>query len=154
VSPSSGELWSYDFGSNKRVIREAQSSASDPPFQVAQVRVDQRDVLLVFFSLAPPSIAEQDTIRRLLAEHVGNRAVAFVLSQEPGYAALVGSDTELVEHFAAAVAVVRACWSWDESKLFTINVDELEFTVGLEHDGEVWTAWPEHVSRHGHARVQ
>lgn len=156
VVPASGALWSYDFGNNRRVIREGDDQPSDPPFQVAQVRVDDGELsshlLLVFFTLAPPSIAEQDTIRRLLAEHVGKRAVAFVLDQAPGYAALVGSDAELVDHFAGAVAVVRSCWGWDESELFTVTVDELEFTVALEFVGEVWTAWPEPVSRRARAR--
>jgi hypothetical protein len=146
VVPASGALWAYDFGNERRVIREGNDEPADPPFQIAQVRVDDRDVLLVFFTLAPPSIVQQDKIRRLLAEHVGTRAVAFVLDQAPGYTAVVGSDADLVADFAAAAAVVRRCWGWDESQLFTITVDELEFTVALEFDG-VWTAWPEPVTR-------
>ncbi|HLT35108.1 MAG TPA: hypothetical protein VK034_02460 [Enhygromyxa sp.] len=152
VVPGSGALWSYDFGSEKRVIREAHDEASDPPFQVAQARADDFNLLLVFPTLGAPTIAEQHTIRRLLAEHAGSCAVAFVLSQAPGHVALVGSDTELVEHFAAAVAVVRTCWGWDESQVFTVVVDELEFTVAPRFDGEVWTARPEAVSR-GRARL-
>lgn len=153
VVPGSGALWSYDFGNNKQVIREATDEASDPPFQVAQVRADDRDLLLVFRTLARPSVAEQETIRRLLTEHVGARGIAFVIDQGPGFAALVGSDGELVDHFAAAVAVVRTCWAWDEEPMFTVTVDELEFNVQLEFNGEVWTAWPEQVSRHGLARA-
>lgn len=152
VVPGSGALWSYDFGSEKRVIREAHDEASDPPFQAAQARAGEVELLLVFPTLGRPSIAEQDTIRRMLAEHVGSRAVAFVLEQAPGHVALVGSDSELVEHFAAAVAVVRTCWGWDESRVFTVSVDELEFTVAPKFDGEVWTARPELVSR-GRARL-
>lgn len=152
VVPSTGALWSFDFGSQKVAIHEPPADRSDPPFQVAQVRVDDRDLLLVLPSLAPPSIAEQDAIRRALTEHVGKRAVAFVLEQRPGHAALVGSDADLVDHFAAAIAVIRTCWAWDEEKLFSITVDEAEYTVTLEFDGEVWTAWPEQVSR-GRARA-
>lgn len=145
--PSSGGLWSYDFGSKRQVIREPRGPASDPPFQVAQVRADRRDLLLVLFTLAPPSIAEQYAIRRVLAEHARAREVAFLIDQGPGYAAVVGSEAELVDHFAAAVAVVRSCWGWDESTLFTVHVDEFEFAVALEFSGEVWTAWPDPVSR-------
>jgi hypothetical protein len=152
VVPASGALWTFDFGNETRVIRGAPEGASDLPFQVAQVQADDRELLLVSWTLTPPSVAEQDTIRRLLAEHVGGRGIAFVLDQGPGFAVLVGSDAELVEHFAAAVAVVRTCWAWDEEKHYTVTVDELEFNVGLEFDGEVWTAWPEQVSRHGRAR--
>ncbi|MFO7565632.1 MAG: hypothetical protein R6X02_23520 [Enhygromyxa sp.] len=153
VVPSSGAMWSYDFGEKKTVIREAPDETSDPPFQVAQVRVDDLPLLLVFPTLGSPTIAEQHAIRRMLAEHGGARGVAFVLTQGPGFAALVGSELELVEHFAAAAAVVRTCWGWDDRSMFTITVDEAEFTVGLRFDGEVWTARPEQVSRHGRARL-
>jgi hypothetical protein len=153
VVPSSGALWSYDFGNNKRVIREGESPASDPPFQIAQARAADFNLLLVFPTLAPPSVAEQDKIRKLLTAHVGNRGVAFVMEQSRSYVSVIGSDANVAEHFAAAAAVVRTCWGWDESKSFTINVDELEFTVEPEFNGEVWTAWPEPVSRHGRARV-
>jgi hypothetical protein len=148
VVPSSGALWSYDFGSQRREIRKGgEGMAADPPFQVAQARAADRNLLLVFQTLGPPSIADQHAIRRSLTEHVGSRGVAFVVAQGLGHVGLVGSDAELVEHFAAAAAVVRSCWGWDESTLFTVNVDEFEFTVSLEFDGEVWTAWPEPVSR-------
>jgi hypothetical protein len=140
VAPGSGALWSYDFGSNTRVIREGQSGDTDPPFQVAQARADDLNLLLVFPTLGSPSVAEQDSIRTLLRETVGDRGVAFILDQTPGHVAVVGSDAELVEHFAAAVAVVRTCWGWDDSQAFTVNVDELEFHVAPSFDGEVWTA--------------
>jgi hypothetical protein len=149
VVPATGALWSYDFGSKKREIHPADSGAhaSDPPLQVAQLRVDDRPLLLVFPTLGSPSIAEQATVRALLEGHVGTRGVAFVLDQQPGRMTLIGSDAESVEHFAAAAAVVRTCWGWDESTLFSVIVDELEFTVAPKFDGEVWTARPEAVSR-------
>jgi hypothetical protein len=154
VVPSSGALWSFDFGNSKREISAGHRAASsEPPFQIAQARADDYSLLLVFPTLAPASVAEQDKIRTLLTEHVGNRGVAFVMEHSPGYVSLIGSDAHVAEHFAAAAAVVRTCWGWDESKVFTINVDELEFTVEPEFNGEVWTAWPEPVSRHGRARV-
>jgi hypothetical protein len=148
VVPASGALWSYDFGSKQRVIREAQGVAEDPPFQVAQARAGAENLLLVFKTIGgAPSIADQHAVRGLLAEHVGNRGIAFVVAQGPGHVVLVGSDAELVEHFAAAAAVVCAVWGWDEANLFSVIVDEFEFTVGLEFDGNVWTAWPDPVSR-------
>ena len=147
MAPSSGTLWSFDFGNRRQVLVQGADQVADLPVQVAQVRVSERDLLLVFPNLAPPSIAQQHAIRQLLAEHGRGRGLAFVLDHATGYAALVGSDAELVDHFAAAMAVVQTCWGWDESSLFTIVVDEFEFAVGLEYDGNVWTAWPDPVSR-------
>jgi hypothetical protein len=148
VVPASGGVWAYDFGNRHRVIRESKGVATDPPFQAAQVRVADSELLLVYKTLGgAPSIAEQHAVRLLLAEQAGSRGIAFVVTQGPGHVALVGSEAELVEHFAAAAAVVSACWGWDEANLFTVIVDEFEFTVGLEFDGNVWTAWPDPVSR-------
>lgn len=147
VVPGSGALWAYDFGKRKRVISEAHAEVSDPPFQVAQARAGELDLLLVFPTLGSPSVADQDVVRKLLADHVGDRGVAFVLDQGKGWVTLVGSDAEAVEHFAAAVAVVRTCWGWDDSKVFTVTIDEREFSVAPVFKGDVWTARPEPVSR-------
>jgi len=149
VVPGSGALWSYDFGSNKRVIREAQAEVSDPPFQVAQARAAAVKLLLVFPTLGPPSVADQHAIRSLLGAHVGDHGVAFVLDQGEGRVSVVGSDADRVQHFAAAVAVVRTCWGWDSSTLFNVSVDEHAFTVSPSFNGEVWTAQPEPVVRGG-----
>ena len=66
VVPGSGALWSYDFGSEKRVIREAHDEASDPPFQAAQARAGEVELLLVFPTLGRPSIDPVLMIRMLI----------------------------------------------------------------------------------------
>jgi hypothetical protein len=159
VIPGSGALWSYDFGRTKRVIREGGDPVlgSDPPFQIAQTRAGEHGLLLVLPTFGAPSIAQQHRIRTLLGDWVGIRNIAFVLDEGPGRVSVVASDLDLVEPVAAAAAVVRTCWGWDPARALRIQVDELEFRVAPEFDGEVWTAKPELIreprSRRGSGRA-
>ena len=147
VVPGSGAVWSFDFGRTTTVIREPGESTgrSDPPFQIAQVRVGGYALLLVFPTFEAPSVAQQHRIRTLLGECGLGRGVAFVLDEAPGRVAVVGSDLERVEHVAAAAAVVRTCWGWDPARALRIQVDEQAFRVTPRFDGEVWTAEPERL---------
>lgn len=140
IVPGSGALWAFDFGNKTEVLQEASADSSGPPFQVAQASVDELRLFLVLPSFTAPKLAEQDKIFSMLRAHDPERPAALVVDQRQGRASLVAGDAALVEPAAAATAVVRTCWEWDESERFLIKVDQRNYEVAARHDGEVWRA--------------
>ena len=140
IEPGSGRLWTFDFGNKTEVIKEADGEGGGAPFQVAQATVDERELFLVLPPFGTASLAEQDRIFSMLREHDAERPVAVVVERERGKLALIAGDADLVGPAAAAAAVVRTCWEWDQSTEFSINVDQRDYTVRPRHDGEVWRA--------------
>ena len=140
IVPGSGALWIYDFGNKTEVLRDANEGDSGPVFQVAQATVGDMPLFLVLPTFAAASLSEQDRIFSMLAEHDGERPVALVVEQYAGRVVIVAGDGELVAPAAAAAAVVRTCWEWDESTQFSISVDQREYEVTAKHDGDTWKA--------------
>lgn len=140
IVPGSGALWIYDFGNKTEVLRDADEGNSGPVFQVAQASVGGKALLLVLPTFAAASLAEQDRIFSMLAEHDAERPVALVIEQSEGRVVIVAGDAELVVPAAAVAAVVRTCWEWDESECFEISVDQRDYEVVAKHDGEQWRA--------------
>ena len=140
IVPGSGALWVYDFGNKTKVLQEAREGNSGPVFQVAQATVDDMRLFLVMPTFAAASLAEQDRIFSMLAQHDGERPVALVVEYSKGQATIVAGDAQLVQPAAAALAVVQTCWEWDESGEFAISVDQRDYTVVARHDGESWRA--------------
>jgi hypothetical protein len=140
VVPGSGALWVYDFGNKTEILRDANEGNSGRVFQVAQATVAGKPLFLVLPTFAAASLGEQDRIFSMLAEHDPDRPVALVVEQSEGRAVIVAGDTELVIPAAAAAAVVRTCWEWDESESFSISVDQRDYVVVAKHDGECWKA--------------
>lgn len=140
VVPRSGALWLFDFGNKTEVLRDADERSFGPVFQVAQATVDALRLFLVLPTFAAASLTEQDRIFSMLAEHDPTRPVALVVQHSRGQAEIVAGSTELVAPAAAAAAVVLACWAWDESQRFEINVDQRDYEVVVRHDGERWKA--------------
>lgn len=140
VVPGSGALWIYDFGNKTQVLRDAREGNSGPVFQVAQATVAGMQLFLVLPTFAAASLAEQDRIFSMLAEHDAGRPVALVVEQSEGRVVIVAGVAELVDPAAAAAAIVRTCWEWDESERFSISVDQRDHVVTVRHDGETWRA--------------
>jgi hypothetical protein len=140
VVPRSGALWVYDFGNKTEVLRDADEGNSGAVFQVAQATVGGKPLFLVLPTFAAATLGEQDRIFSMLAEHDGERPVALVIEQSEGRVVIVAGDGELVEPAAAAAAVVRTCWEWDESERFAISVDQRDYEVRARHDGDTWKA--------------
>ena len=144
VVPRSGALWLFDFGNKTEVLRDADEHSFGPVFQVAQATVvvagAQMRLFLVLPTFAAASLHEQDRIFSMLAEHDPKRPVALVVQHSPGRAEIVAGSEDLVAPAAAATAVVLACWAWDESQRFAINVDQSDYVVVARHDGERWKA--------------
>lgn len=140
IVPGTGALWTFDFGNKTEVLKEASASSSGPPFQVAQAVVDDVSLFLVLPSLMAPNLGEQDKILSMLREHDAKRPAALIVEQREGRASLIAGDASLVEPAAAATAVVRTCWEWDESETFSITVDQRDYEVVASHDGETWRA--------------
>ncbi|WP_146155517.1 hypothetical protein [Enhygromyxa salina] len=140
IVPASGALWIYDFGNKTEVLRDANEGNSGPVFQVAQATAGDMKLFLVLPTFAAASLAAQDRIFSMLAEHDAERPVALVVEQQEGRVVIVAGDAELVAPAAATAAVVRTCWEWDESESFSINVDQREYGVVAKHDGQTWTA--------------
>lgn len=140
IVPGSGALWIYDFGNKTQVLRDANEGNSGPVFQVAQATVADMKLFLVLPTFAAASLAEQHRIFSMLAEHDAGRPVALVVEQSEGRVVIVAGVAELVGPAAAAAAVVRTCWEWDESASFSISVDQRDYLVVARHDGETWWA--------------
>lgn len=140
VVPRSGALWSFDFGNQTKVLREADERGSGPVFQVAQATVADMRLFLVLPTFAAASLGEQDRIFSILAEHDPTRPVALVVQHSPGQAVIVAGSTDLVAPAAAATAVVLTCWAWDESDRFDIDVDQIDCVAVARYDGERWKA--------------
>ncbi|WP_106093634.1 hypothetical protein [Enhygromyxa salina] len=140
VVPGSGALWVYDFGNKTKVLRDANEGNSGPVFQVAQATVGGMKLFLVLPTFAAATLTEQDRIFSMLAEHDPDRPVALVVEQSEGRVVIVAGVAELVAPAAAAAAVVRTCWEWDESPGFSIVVDQRDHFVTAKHDGETWQA--------------
>jgi hypothetical protein len=146
VVPRSGALWMYDFGNKTEVLRDANDQSFGPVFQVAQATVGGMRLFLVLPTFAAASLAEQDRIFSMLAEHDPTRTVALVMQHSRGQAAIVAGSAAIVDPAAAAAAVVLTCWAWDESERFAINVDQIDYDVVARHDGERWKASVERSS--------
>ena len=145
IVPGSGALWTFDFGNKTEVLQEARAESGGAPFQVAQATVGELRLFLVLPSLSAPNLGEQDRIFSMLRQHDAERPAALVVEQRQGRASIVAGDAKLVEPAAAATAVVRTCWEWDESERFAITVDQRDYAVVARHDGNVWRATVERL---------
>jgi len=140
VVPGSGALWIYDFGNKTEVLREADEGNHGPVYQVAQATVGDMRLFLVLPTFAAPSLVDQAKIFGMLTEHDPKRPAALVVTHSRGEGSIVAGDEQLAQPAAAAAAVVKTCWEWDESPRFAFNVDQLDYGVTVKHDGERWQA--------------
>jgi hypothetical protein len=62
------------------------------------------------------------------------------LDDREGRAVVEVSDDDLATHAAAAVAVIKAAWAWDESEHFDITVNGTGYSVVAAYDGGTWCA--------------
>jgi hypothetical protein len=70
-----------------------------------------------------------------LRVHAPGVALAFTLEDRVGWARAV-ADTPAAG--AAAIAIVKASASWDESDPIAVDVAGVSFDVRARHDGEAW----------------
>jgi hypothetical protein len=138
VVPGTGALWVFDFGNKTEVLREADAANHGAMFQVAQATVGDFRMFLVLPTFAAPSLGEQARIIGMLSEYDPSRPVAQVVQHSRGDGTIVAGEAKLAMAAAAAAAVVKTCWEWDESGTFKFSIDMREYTVVVEHDGEHW----------------
>jgi hypothetical protein len=83
----------------------------------------------------------RQAVATYLLQSVGECVVSFILDDLPGRAEVVsvplGLDTFRP---AAAVAVVKAACSWDESNPMIIKINYSEVAIHLNHDDGAWVA--------------
>jgi hypothetical protein len=127
VNPVAGSLWVRDLDNKTgRVVVEG-TRPDDPSaqFQGGTATCDSTELLVVFPFGRAPTKHEQGQIVGLLRAHVGQAPIAFVLEAAEGRAIIEISDDQstLGPQAAAAVAVIKASWAWDESQRFEITVN-------------------------------
>jgi hypothetical protein len=84
--------------------------------------------------LADPVIL---SLEAALRPHTAGAALAFTLEDRTGWArARADSPGPLA---AAAIAVVKACASWDESDPIVVELARRCFDVSLRHEGQSWS---------------
>ena len=80
-------------------------------------------------------------VLRLLANENPQCIVGLITRESEGSATVL-SKAQGHEQFpvAAAVAVYKASWGWDESLPIVVRVDEDEFEIYARFDGKAWIA--------------
>ncbi|HWT03037.1 MAG TPA: hypothetical protein VN256_22495 [Pyrinomonadaceae bacterium] len=74
-------------------------------------------------------------------------SVAFLAVDREGYACVISDDGRGDSYFpvAAAVAVIKASWGWDESERLLIRVNDREMRVRAHYDGGRWVVSEEEL---------
>jgi hypothetical protein len=106
-----------------------------PIFQVAQAIVSDERLFIVLATERRADAEEQGRIGETLNRHAGSGRVVFVIEDGEGRATLEVSG-EASGSIAAAMAVVRHSWGWDESAAFDITVNGTRHRVQVEHRGD------------------
>ncbi len=87
---------------------------------------------------------EQRTIFEQLRGHASASSVALVFTESTGRVNVETSSTTPPATFAAAAAVVRASWAWDESEHIEVMVNGSDYRVTPSFDGDTWQALVKH----------
>ena len=107
--------------------------------QYFRVILDPAIELLVISAHFPP--LDDDAlaaVERDLRLGWASDRLAFIREDRTGWARVTWPRDTDREHAAAAVAVVKASGSWDESSPIVVEVEGQTFDVVTAFDGEVW----------------
>lgn len=101
-----------------------------------------KDEFLIFHTL--PYLLSQTT-RETLSSSVrkpkAKEVISFFVSEREGWAHIETIDCDLnVFSLAAAVAVIKVSWGWDESHSIVVKVNDVEVQVSPQFDGNNWVA--------------
>lgn len=83
----------------------------------------------------------ENLLTQLERDFAGGR-LSIVVAEREGFAMANPSRTEDSFHVAAAVAVMKAKCSWDESDAIEVVVDGASVKVSVAFDETTWRAWP------------
>ena len=114
--------------------------------QVCRARVEssgRTERLLLGLATDSSSIVALKTAltRALALEAPATQAVLVTDSQEGSAVAAIEGESEwLPLPVAAAVAVMRACWGWDESPTINVCVNGQTWESSPRYNGDQWTA--------------
>lgn len=148
VNPSADSVWIRNLDTHAgRVVAEGRAAPPDSAqFQGGRATCDGSDLLVVFPIQRGPSREERAQVVSLLRKHIGSAAVAFVIEDGIGRAVVeTPGDEPEPPRAAAAVAVFKASWGWDESPTFDIEVNGVTYSVAAHVEDRIWTA---RVQRH------
>ena len=113
--------------------------ATSTAFQLASAIVADEHVLLVLVSrVIRPD--EQRTILEQFRGHASANSVALVFTESTGRVNVETSSTTSPVTFAAAAAVMRASWAWDEFEHIEVIVNGTDYRVAPPFDGDTWQA--------------
>lgn len=131
VTAAAGALWVRSLDSKQvRVVEEGTGVEGAIEFSGGTVTCSGTDLAFVFPTRRLPSADEQAQVINLLNTHVGGIPVAFVVDDAEGRAVVeMRGEDHLNREAAAAVAVVKASWAWDESATFEVVVNGARFMI-------------------------
>ncbi|HJU55026.1 MAG TPA: hypothetical protein VJ715_10650 [Pyrinomonadaceae bacterium] len=102
-------------------------NATSPPWRVAVVN-------------SAPSAELREVVSRDFLAANPEFIVAFLAGDDKGHASVISDNRDGHSDFpvAAAVAVFKTSWGWDESESFLIRVNDREMRVRAHSDGSEW----------------
>jgi hypothetical protein len=113
-------------------------------FYRVNVRTAEEEEEHLIVNQFPHSIsqAECETVCRIFRETTARAIISFIIAEREGWAQVITAPGEEFNPFnlAAAIAVLKASWGWDESKPIVVMINGAEVRIWPRVHERQWAA--------------
>jgi hypothetical protein len=88
------------------------------------------------------SQAECETVCRIFRETNARAIISFIIAEREGWAQVITAPDEEFNPFnlAAAIAILKASWGWDESRPIVVMINGAEVRIWPDAEAGKWVA--------------